>query len=82
MNYIEKAHKALVTDQPNLAMLYMQRGITDLDKRRARHPFEMVGLGLKHFTVALNGVETHVLSAIDAVNNFTREMREANRAAN
>lgn len=81
MTHIEKAHKALLTDQPNLAMLYMKRGIQELDKRRARHPFEMVGLGLKHFTVAINGVETHVLSAMDAVNKFTRAMREANRVS-
>ena len=79
MSYIEKAHHALVTNQPNLAHLYMVKGIQELDSRRARHPFEMVGLGIRHYTVALNGMSTHILNTMDAVRKFTREMREANR---
>lgn len=36
-DYIEKAKHAIATDQPMLAMLYMQRGMVDLDRRRREH---------------------------------------------
>lgn len=36
-DYIEKAKHAIATDQPMLAMLYMQRGMVDLDRRRRDH---------------------------------------------
>lgn len=35
--YVEKARLAILTDQPNLAMLYMQRGIETLEQRRRQH---------------------------------------------
>jgi len=35
--YVEKARKAMLTDQPNLAMLYMNRGIEILEQRRRAH---------------------------------------------
>lgn len=36
-DYIEKAKHAMLTDQPNLAMLYMNRGMQILDARRREH---------------------------------------------
>jgi hypothetical protein len=35
--YVAKAHKAILTNQPNLAMLYMNRGMQILDQRRREH---------------------------------------------
>jgi 2-keto-3-deoxy-galactonokinase len=32
--YVEKARKAILTNQPNLAMLYMNRGTQILEQRR------------------------------------------------
>lgn len=82
MSYIEKAHKALLTNQPNLAQLYMARGIKELDTRRAQHPFIMVGLGIKNYTMALNSMEGHIVDTMLQVNQFIRTMREKNRATN
>jgi len=36
-HYIEKAKHAMLTGQPNLAMLYMKRGMVILDQRRRAH---------------------------------------------
>lgn len=35
--YVGKARHALETGQPNLAMLYMQRGMVELERRRREH---------------------------------------------
>lgn len=52
-DYINKAIHAIETDQPNLAMLYMQRGITEM--RRLRHdPWLDVQWGIAEFADALN----------------------------
>lgn len=40
--YIDKAIHAINTDQPNLAMLYMSRGMTEIDQIRRQRRMDMV----------------------------------------
>jgi hypothetical protein len=53
--YIDKAIHAINTDQPNLAMLYMKRGIVE-SKRNHPNPMLDLKYGLRAFAEAINEV--------------------------
>jgi hypothetical protein len=68
--YIDKAIHAINTDQPNLAMLYMKRGIVE-SKRNHPNPMLDLKYGLQAFAEALNEVgEAFGRAAIAMVNAF------------
>ena len=54
-DYITKAIHALRTEQPNLAMLYMKRGYTEMRRLRKDPEFDL-RVGIAAFTEALNEI--------------------------
>jgi recombinational DNA repair ATPase RecF len=84
-HYIEKAKHAMLTGQPNLAMLYMKRGMVILDQRRRAHLMKTWDGQLILFGEAMNElgrvfVESFtpaVRAANVAVESFHRQLLEA-----
>lgn len=70
MNYVLKAQRAIETGQPNLAMLYMRRGIQE-SKKNNPNPMLDLKYGVQAFAEALNEVgEAFGRAAISMVNAF------------
>lgn len=80
-DYIEKAKHAIETGQPNLAMLYMQRGIVILDQRCLVHPYEMMKLAFDQASVGMDRAAFAIQDTFVAIHRFIAGLREANRAA-
>lgn len=80
-DYIEKAKQAIATDQPNLAMLYMSRGMQDLDQRRLTHPYEMMFLGFRRLSLGCDRASFAIRDAFAAVHEEIAKMRESREPA-
>lgn len=79
-DYICKAIRAIETDQPNLAMLYMRRGIIEM-KRLNPNPLQDVIDGMIAFATALNHLaETFVTAVATAFEPFARAINQADFA--
>ncbi len=67
-DYIEKAKHALLTDQPNLAMLYMRRGLVEMKRRRPtlQDSFDAANEAVREFGRAFNSLVDVFSSVFDA----------------
>ena len=84
-HYIEKAKHAMLTGQPNLAMLYMRRGMVILDQRRREHlmgsiegRFILLGEDINELgKVFVDAFTPAVKAANAAVESFHRQLLRA-----
>lgn len=82
--YVEKARRAILTDQPMLAQLYMMRGMAILDQRRRKHlsssidgQFTLLAEDLTRVTDMLVNAFTPALQAAGMVfDQFHRNLLE------
>jgi hypothetical protein len=86
-DYIEKAKHALLTHQPNLAMLYMRRGLGVLEQRRRAYlqgsvegQFILLSEDVTKMTQALVAVRPALKMAGDSFEALHRRLLEQAQA--
>jgi len=86
-DYIEKAKHALLTHQPNLAMMYMRRGLGVLEQRRRAHlqtsiegHFTLLAEDVNKMTQALGATGPALRTAGNAFEAMHRRLLEQARA--
>ena len=80
--YVAKAIHALNTGQPNLAMLYMQRGMVELERRRREHlkgsiagQFVLLGEAVNEMTeMFVRAFAPAITAATKAMNEFHADL--------
>ena len=74
MNYVLKAQRAIETGQPNLAMLYMRRGIQE-SKKNNPNPMLDFHDGCQAFVVALRPLNQVFQEVAEVFMKFGRDVQ-------